>query len=245
MSDLPPSLAEGLDRMRESARAIQSPAWLPEALHALIVAALLRLCDALEAFFRHLQSGTLPATPAHPRTCPTHRHTQARTRTGFPTADAALRSGRSISVHHAAPDAPTPARITPPVASAPLVPPWPTSVATMPGLRPCHPSPIRRLARSPPLANGVFRPAGRGVHSRPYCSVIVTIGRAAHYLTHERQAWGFAPYPTWSGARLRATGRALAVPGFDGEKSVLVAMTASRAAPTAIRTRFFASLFPL
>jgi len=72
-----PSLGDQLATLRASAEAIPAPAWLPEALHALILACLLRLFGRLESMISHWQAGLLPPPP-QPRLASPARHAAPR-----------------------------------------------------------------------------------------------------------------------------------------------------------------------
>jgi hypothetical protein len=72
-----PSLGDQLATLRASAEAILAPAWLPEALHALILACLLRLFGRLESMISHWQAGLLPPPP-QPRPASPARHAAPR-----------------------------------------------------------------------------------------------------------------------------------------------------------------------
>ena len=102
MSLHPPSLAGELARLRLTAQAEPAPLWLPDAVHALIIALFVRLFSRLEELARLWQAGLLPppsprAAPARPRlaaaaetfeTRPPHRRHPAETcpAHGVPTA---------------------------------------------------------------------------------------------------------------------------------------------------------------
>ena len=66
-----PSLSEQIARLRSAARVQESCAWLPAAVHALIMACLVRLFGRLERMLQLWQSDCLPireATPQAPLT---------------------------------------------------------------------------------------------------------------------------------------------------------------------------------
>ena len=60
----PPSLADQAANLRTALLAEDAPFWLPDALHALIMAALARIFARLEDMIRLWQSGALPPPPA-------------------------------------------------------------------------------------------------------------------------------------------------------------------------------------
>ena len=55
-----PSLSDQLLRLRHTAQAVESRAWLPEAIHALIAAIFARLFSRLEHIIQLWQAGQLP-----------------------------------------------------------------------------------------------------------------------------------------------------------------------------------------
>ena len=60
----PPPLADQLAQLRNALRAEETCAWLPDAVHTLIMACLARIFGRLEQFLRLWQAGTLPLSPA-------------------------------------------------------------------------------------------------------------------------------------------------------------------------------------
>ncbi len=71
MQDQPLPLAQAVARLRLNAQAHPAPLWLPDALHAMIVAALASIFGRLEDMIRLWQAGLLP--PLVSRTDPTER----------------------------------------------------------------------------------------------------------------------------------------------------------------------------
>jgi hypothetical protein len=144
-------MADQLAGMRTALMAESAPVWLPNALHALILACLARLVARLEDLVRLWQAGLLPPlptvtaparrrTPSPARTRPAQRHTRAR-RNGRRCAETPARAP-SIRI-------PT-SRATPQcAASRPTHAPRPRKSHDPP--RPNHAHPPRKT----PLAGGV------------------------------------------------------------------------------------------
>ena len=68
-----PSFGDKFAHLRQAAQAQEKCAWIPSAIHTLIMAALARIFGRLEQLFQLWQAGTLPAPlvrrpPARPRT---------------------------------------------------------------------------------------------------------------------------------------------------------------------------------
>ncbi len=82
MSSQPTLLATGCAELRRSVEATMAPAWLPDAVHDLIVAMLVRILGRLEDMIALWQAGLLPPpTPSARTTNPTPRRTPASDRT--------------------------------------------------------------------------------------------------------------------------------------------------------------------
>ncbi len=73
-----PSLGDKIAHLRRTAQAQEKCAWIPSAIHALIMAALARIFGRLENIFQLWQAGTLPAPPVRRSVAP------ARTGTARP-----------------------------------------------------------------------------------------------------------------------------------------------------------------
>lgn len=125
MSSTHPSLAAGFARLRDSVSSDQAPAWLPETIHALILALLIRMLGRLEDLAALWQSGQLPPPRPH-----------AASRRNRPATPRPARTGhhrRAPSRRHAAP-ALRPDSI--PCASAPRQPGTRASARQAPGMPP-------------------------------------------------------------------------------------------------------------
>ena len=89
-----PSLGDQIARLRGTAQAQEKCAWIPAAIHALIIAVLTRIFGRLEQIFHLWQSGDLPApqirTPRAPHSRATSRRTGHRARTRARPASAII-----------------------------------------------------------------------------------------------------------------------------------------------------------
>ena len=97
-----PSLGDQIARLRGTAQAQEKCAWIPAAIHVLIIAALMRIFGRLEQIFLLWQSGDLPApqirAPRAPRPrAPRSRATRSRA-TPRPTGHRARTRARQASV---------------------------------------------------------------------------------------------------------------------------------------------------
>ena len=70
-----PSLGDKIAHLRRAAQAQEKCAWIPSAIHALIMAALARIFGRLEHIFQLWQAGTLPAPPVRRAVAPAHTAT--------------------------------------------------------------------------------------------------------------------------------------------------------------------------
>ena len=77
MENQAPLLSDQFARLRTSAQAQEPCAWLPAAVHALIMACLMRIFGRLEQMLVLWQSGCLPA-PQLPQASPVTLHRDAR-----------------------------------------------------------------------------------------------------------------------------------------------------------------------
>ena len=90
MPPIPSTLADEVARLGTATTSVPAPVWLPDAVHALIMACLARLFGRLEEMIRLWQAGLLPPPPA-PR--PANRQPQqpARAHVRAPRAPATAR----------------------------------------------------------------------------------------------------------------------------------------------------------
>jgi hypothetical protein len=75
-----PTFPEAIAALRDSAQDSRAPAWLPDAVHALIIACLVRLLGRLDQMFQAWQSGHIPAADRH-SSSRTHRRVKSRAHT--------------------------------------------------------------------------------------------------------------------------------------------------------------------
>ena len=130
--------------LRAATKAEPGPAWLPAALHVLIIACLARLCDRLEHLLALWRAGLLPPTPA--------LHTPSQTSLGTPHAHA--RTPRRANTGHRE-SVNRPAEIVAPQpASAPAASPHTITCHALPGKIPFGQTMpwLPRTPRKPPPA---------------------------------------------------------------------------------------------
>ncbi len=79
MPPIPSTLADEVARLGTATTSVPAPVWLPDAVHALIMACLARLFGRLEEMIRLWQAGLLPPPPApRPANHQPHRPAHAR-----------------------------------------------------------------------------------------------------------------------------------------------------------------------
>lgn len=139
----PSTLAERVGTLRAGLESESVPFWMPAALHAMIIACLVRLFGRLEEIMRLWQAGALPALPGPHRavrmsvSSRTH-HRRQRTTRRTARRRTATAGDRSATVHATRPCA---------------------MRAQRPGADPCLPRHLYpRLPRAPPRAS---HPPGR------------------------------------------------------------------------------------
>ncbi|MCC6718278.1 MAG: hypothetical protein IT555_10365 [Acetobacteraceae bacterium] len=143
----PPTLNQQIAGLRSAISADQAPAWLPDALHALIIAILARLLGRLEAMIQLWQSGQLPPPPL--RAPARHTTPRRQTRSHAPRPHASESPRRAI----APPGAPMPASRAPAITrAASRTPPIPTPHRGFAAPPPPHP------ARAPPVSQHPISP---------------------------------------------------------------------------------------
>lgn len=165
MSFQPPSLADQVARLRASATGTPAPIWLPDALHAAIMALLARIFGRLEAMIQLWQAGLLPPPTPRTTTASTKRHELA---TFTPRQNSVRRRAEFASSRSLVAPAPSHATATP-RATPPMHPDVGRAKRPVPTLPPLRP----RLLHGPPcaaacVANRPFLPTGTCAYFIPY-----------------------------------------------------------------------------
>ena len=147
-----PSLGAQIAGLREAVQAQENHAWIPDAIHALIIACLARIFSRLERMIQLWQDGQLPPLPH-----PAHRpHTSApRPRTPR------LRTSRNRTRSCA-----TPRKKTGQTQAAPAAPPAPATQPTRQNASAPAKHRPRATPRAPPNRK---RPSTRITAARPKC----------------------------------------------------------------------------